>query len=592
MSRQANLREQSVFPKQIFGGDRGSTRNTSRLVAAQTSGGGIGGATGTLSYEARVVITSNIALSGALSSGNADGVTLATGDVILLVGQSTASQNGPYNYNPDLPAYQRTTHSLVDGMSFAIKEGSLFAGTSWRCVTSDPIVKGTTATVWRQNDSILLHAYGNTLHRGPTPISGSGYGMFNITSTSGDGVPLIITNEDTGAAIDITASGATSSGVKVTGTGLTYAFEANNNPVAFYAIRNSSGASGAMVQVYQQHASNTSDVVEFYTDGGGRVLNLYNNSNSGAGAAAFVSVSQLAADFAQNALAVSTAATGAYHGISVSVSAATNTGAAINAASAGGSGASAGKFSSTTAAYSIHATKNGTTGRCVLISQLSASNTADALYVEHGGGGKVAYFFRDTHGGSEPVVSIENNDAADDQATCEIVNAGTGYGLDVVNSDTGTTDSTLRVRNNGSGVAIEAISSATNAVAVDSQGIAQTFSLKGAGSAPTLAGGVGAGTAPTLNISGTDLGGRIDVTTGTGPAASATVVTVNFDVTQGNAPSSIILSPANPAAAALTGGAQVFANQPGGTTGTWTIDVGTAGLAASTAYQWSYMVIL
>lgn len=590
MSRKANLRERSVFPSQVFDTPKPTASvSTTRAIVKQGSGG-------TTESEplpvARVVITSNISLSGTITSGTSDGVTLASGDWILLVAQSTGAQNGLYIYNPTLPAYQRTAHTLRDGLTITIGQGALFAGTSWRCITNDPITRGTTATVWRQTDSTLLHAVGNTLHRNQFPTTASGYGLFNVTSTTGDGVPVIIVNEDSGAAVDITGTGSVGPGVKVSGSGVSYAFESNNNPVAFYAVRNASGATGAMVQVYQQHSSNTSDVVEMHTDGGGRLMNLYNSSGSGAGAAAFITIAQQSASFAQNTVGVSSAATGAYHGVSSTLTAATNTGAAVAGATAGGSGGAGVKGSSTSTAYAMYALKTGSSGECLVAIQQSGSNTSPTIYAEHQGLGNSGYFYRATHGGSKAVVRVESNDSADDQATVYVVNAGVGYGLEVNNSNTGTTDSAIRARNSGTGAAVEAVSSATNALAIDAQGITQTFSLKGAGNAPTGAAGPGAGTAPTINVSGTDLGGRIDVTTGTGPAGSATVVTINFDVTQGNAPGAIIISPANAAAAALTGGAQVFANQPGGTVGAWTLDVGATGLAATTAYQWSFMVIL
>lgn len=102
---------------------------------------------------------------------------------------------------------------------------------------------------------------------------------------------------------------------------------------------------------------------------------------------------------------------------------------------------------------------------------------------------------------------------------------------------------------------------------------------------PSNTPGTGAGTGPTVTISGSDQAGLITITTGSSPAANATLVTVTFSATYGAAPRAISLDPANANAA----GANVWVDSASAAAGTFTLKVGTA-LAASTTYTWYFFV--
>jgi len=119
----------------------------------------------------------------------------------------------------------------------------------------------------------------------------------------------------------------------------------------------------------------------------------------------------------------------------------------------------------------------------------------------------------------------------------------------------------------------------------------QTFSghIASGGTAPTIAAGAGAGTSPTVSITGTDTNGTISVTAGVTPSASGTVVTITFNSAWGTAPKTVILTPANSATALLSGATMVYAG--GISTTVWTITSGTAALVATTVYQWYYQVL-
>lgn len=107
------------------------------------------------------------------------------------------------------------------------------------------------------------------------------------------------------------------------------------------------------------------------------------------------------------------------------------------------------------------------------------------------------------------------------------------------------------------------------------------------GTSPTITAGTGAGTSPTVSLSGPVAGGSITVTTGTSPTGSnATVATITYPVGFPTG-SSVTLTPANAAAAALTGSTEVFAT---GTTTGFTITSGSSALTASTTYLFNYRV--
>jgi hypothetical protein len=110
-----------------------------------------------------------------------------------------------------------------------------------------------------------------------------------------------------------------------------------------------------------------------------------------------------------------------------------------------------------------------------------------------------------------------------------------------------------------------------------------------ANTTPTIAANTGAGTSPTISISGTDVNGTISLTTGTLPSASASACTVTFSAAWGTAPKTVILTPANANAAALSGLTMVYVSSIGTTT--FVVSAGATALAPATAYQWYYQVL-
>lgn len=104
--------------------------------------------------EVRAATTANGTLATAYANSQAiDGVTLATGDRILLKNQTTGADNGIYVVNAS-GAPTRATDAdagseLVDA-SVMVSEGSTLADTQWTCTTNAPITVGSTALAFAQ----------------------------------------------------------------------------------------------------------------------------------------------------------------------------------------------------------------------------------------------------------------------------------------------------------------------------------------------------------------------------------------------------------------------------------------------------------
>jgi len=77
-----------------------------------------------------------------------DGVTLATGDRVLLKNQTDACENGIYVFDTDTTPLVRATDAdsnaeVTSGLTTWVDEGSVNANTGWVLVTADPLVLGT-----------------------------------------------------------------------------------------------------------------------------------------------------------------------------------------------------------------------------------------------------------------------------------------------------------------------------------------------------------------------------------------------------------------------------------------------------------------
>lgn len=148
--------------------------------------GQLDGAVAGLSWKqaARAATTANGTLASAFANGSViDGVTLATGDRILLKNQTSGGENGIYTVNASgAPTRSTDCDSAAEILAAAvfITEGTTLQDTAWVDSTNAPITLGTTATVWVQFTGGSVTAgtgmtqSGNTLNviAGSSPSSG------------------------------------------------------------------------------------------------------------------------------------------------------------------------------------------------------------------------------------------------------------------------------------------------------------------------------------------------------------------------------------------------------------------------------------
>ncbi len=109
----------------------------------------------------------------------------------------------------------------------------------------------------------------------------------------------------------------------------------------------------------------------------------------------------------------------------------------------------------------------------------------------------------------------------------------------------------------------------------------------GGSSTPTFVPDAGAGTSPAISITAgsTDFHGWVNLTTGTAPVASSGVITITYGGTYSVVPKCSV-SPANTAAAALSGTQQVWVQQADATVAHFVIRGGSTVLSGT--YQWEW----
>jgi hypothetical protein len=97
----------------------------------------------------RVATTAAGTLASSFENGDTvDGVTLATGDRILIKDQAAGAENGIYTVNASgAPTRATDANSAAEVLqaTVTVQEGSTNADTTWTCTTNAPITLGTTA---------------------------------------------------------------------------------------------------------------------------------------------------------------------------------------------------------------------------------------------------------------------------------------------------------------------------------------------------------------------------------------------------------------------------------------------------------------
>ena len=183
----------------------------------------------------RAATTANVTLSTALENGDAiDGVTLATGDRILVKNQSTASENGIYTVNASgAPTRTTDADSSADlvGAAVFVSEGTLNGNTLWVMTTDAPITVGTTGLVWAQFGGPGTYTAGTGLS-----LTGSQFAL---------STPVTVANGGTGGGDAATARSNLGVGMKP------LAFNVGDNSSTTITLTHNFGTRDVMVEVYQ-----------------------------------------------------------------------------------------------------------------------------------------------------------------------------------------------------------------------------------------------------------------------------------------------------------------------------------------------------
>ena len=172
----------------------------------------------------RVVTTTNITLTGGAPS-LVDGVSLTTGDRVLVTAQTTGTQNGLY-YVTTLGAgsngtWARTSDGnengeIEAGMIVMVTEGVIYADTQWKLITDDPITIGTTALTFTQNymANSISSGTSNVVVTSNANVTVSSAGTANVLLVSSTGTVTSGTASVTG---NITGNYILGNGVSLTG---------------------------------------------------------------------------------------------------------------------------------------------------------------------------------------------------------------------------------------------------------------------------------------------------------------------------------------------------------------------------------------
>lgn len=150
----------------------------------------------------RAASTANGTLASAFANGETlDGITLATGDRILLKHQSTASENGVYTVNasgaPTRATDYDSTAEVTTGAFTFVEEGTVNQSTGWTLTTTGTITLGSTSLSYTQFSGAGLITPGDGLDKSGNTLS--------VDLKSNGGIVI----ESTEMAIDLAASNMT-----------------------------------------------------------------------------------------------------------------------------------------------------------------------------------------------------------------------------------------------------------------------------------------------------------------------------------------------------------------------------------------------
>lgn len=145
-----------------------------------------------------VVSISNIATLSGLQT--VDGISLVAGNRILLVGQTTAAQNGIWLISASSwtrPLDYATGSEQKEGILVIVAAGTAYHDTKWLSITDGLITVDTTTTVWNQDLSGIIYQNGAGLS-----LIGSAFAVKTGAGISFDGSSNVYVKTGAGVSID------------------------------------------------------------------------------------------------------------------------------------------------------------------------------------------------------------------------------------------------------------------------------------------------------------------------------------------------------------------------------------------------------
>ena len=220
----------------------------------------------------RVATTANITISSGPAS--IDGVTINSGDRVLVKDQTTGSENGIYQWNGIGSALTRTSDfdtsaDAISGSFMFVQEGTVNKDSGWVLTTDPPINLGTTPLTFTQfsgagqiTAGLGLSKTGNTLDvnllpngglifngdniqvdlaatsiTGTLPITQGGTGLTSLTSNKfliGNGTALDLTKDAPTGVVVGTTDTQTLTNKTLTSPVINQIVDSNGNPLMIY----------------------------------------------------------------------------------------------------------------------------------------------------------------------------------------------------------------------------------------------------------------------------------------------------------------------------------------------------------------------
>ena len=176
----------------------------------------------------RAASTANVVIASALENGDVlDGVTLVTGDRVLLKNQSTGSQNGVYTVVVSGSASRDTEFDVISelaGQLVVIQEGTVNADTIFLCTTDTSATLGTTTITFTKveptNSGTVTSIVASTGLTGGTITSSGTIAIDTTVVTTLTGTQTLTNKTLTSPTLTTPALGTPASGVLTNTTGL------------------------------------------------------------------------------------------------------------------------------------------------------------------------------------------------------------------------------------------------------------------------------------------------------------------------------------------------------------------------------------